>query len=320
MANALAEADALNLKRDPTLFSLVRQSYQAAVHQLLTCETFEGLTSQELIDFKRTYGLSAFFCRFVTCIHASQGFATEKERDNHERCHTQRYTCSDLKCVYSKIGFSSIRMLKKHRQDFHTTENPVIPDMIPGHALILTDVIKADHTETELVETGPKLYTDLSTKGRQNYYPMMDPLKCFPRAPIPKDLSKNTEVYTPKVPSEKFLFYRPDLSDFVPSFKRHLKSWFYSELQDTPPVDENIAQLDSSDGENSQETSRKDVQEPQNSISLSFEHIKFAVPQEGILLDELVAQNRDQLESLEARRAFMRYARNLLYSKMTLKL
>src|SRR5437868_5253815 len=101
----MAESEALDLKKDPTFFSLVRHRYNHIMQQLLDSDTTAALTNEELTKFKSTYGTSAYLCRFKACSRSSDGFASEKERNNHEQDHKPKLYCSEVTCTYSTLGF-----------------------------------------------------------------------------------------------------------------------------------------------------------------------------------------------------------------------
>ena len=94
---------------------------------------FPGIDSDTHRRFVESYGESAFVCRFVHCSFSTAGFATLKQRDQHESQHRRKYCCPQPTC-FSSTGFTSNAQLKRHNDKYH----PVITN-----EMSLTDAIKA---------------------------------------------------------------------------------------------------------------------------------------------------------------------------------
>ncbi|KAH7385941.1 hypothetical protein BKA66DRAFT_403042, partial [Pyrenochaeta sp. MPI-SDFR-AT-0127] len=115
-----------DLPADPTPFSIVQEEYQKRVELLLECVSYPGLTSTQLLSFHETHRPFAFVCRFPNCSDISAGFATDKDRIQHERSHAPPLLCTHSGCKYT-LGFSSLQNLKRHIREHHG----IVPAKIP---------------------------------------------------------------------------------------------------------------------------------------------------------------------------------------------
>lgn len=78
-------------------------------------------TERDLKRFQAIYADTAFVCRSLSCLRHSQGFATEQERDVHERQHQPRLFCSELSCAFATgVGFRTAAQLKAHGRKYHS--------------------------------------------------------------------------------------------------------------------------------------------------------------------------------------------------------
>src|SRR4051794_33046563 len=68
---------------DPTHFSAARHHYQQTTESLLderALVTFPEISKKALQDFRDTYGVSAFVCRYLHCVFSSDGFDSISNR------------------------------------------------------------------------------------------------------------------------------------------------------------------------------------------------------------------------------------------------
>jgi hypothetical protein len=125
-ADLLSDMVAFEITRDSTLFTEVLHSYKKIVHHLLNADAVPGLDCERLASFKQHYGSSAFVCRYRGCPRATDGYSTERRREDHETLqHTDGIKCSEVSCSWSRIGFRTSGALKRHMQDFHSTPESV---------------------------------------------------------------------------------------------------------------------------------------------------------------------------------------------------
>lgn len=121
-----------DLPADPTPFSIVQEEYQKRVELLLECVSYPGLTSTQLLSFHETHRPFAFVCRFPNCSDISAGFATDKDRIQHERSHAPPLLCTHSGCKYT-LGFSSLQNLKRHIREHHGIVPAKIPTSLRRH-------------------------------------------------------------------------------------------------------------------------------------------------------------------------------------------
>lgn len=117
---------AFTLNRDPTLFSRLEVVFNNAVQRLLSSDTLPGMDQKELSSFKEAYNSCGFRCRYMPC---SGGFATESERDLHEKEHQRPQFCKVPSCPDSRRGFLDRRSLATHMKTYHAAKGklPVPP-------------------------------------------------------------------------------------------------------------------------------------------------------------------------------------------------
>ena len=111
---------------DPTLFTEVSNSYNAITHELLALDSevrFPNVPGGHIRNFRATYGDTPYPCRLLGCSQRSMGFATENERNQHERIHQPRLFCEDLSCPFASAGgFRTAAQLKKHVRLYHKSD------------------------------------------------------------------------------------------------------------------------------------------------------------------------------------------------------
>ena len=93
----------------------------------------EGISPQELENFKEIYLDSAFICRYRKCSRYSNGFKSLRERDDHEKLHNNPLRCSDISCSFFERGFATKSGLSKHNRKYHPAlEEAELPHFEPG--------------------------------------------------------------------------------------------------------------------------------------------------------------------------------------------
>jgi hypothetical protein len=112
---------------DPSWFSKVSQKYQAVVESLLSEPPSEGPDAHTLAEFKKKFGPTAFVCGFYRCPRSSNGFISSQARDEHEALHSTQYNCPESNCVYSSTKFSTLKLLQKHIQQYHSKPEDPVP-------------------------------------------------------------------------------------------------------------------------------------------------------------------------------------------------
>lgn len=124
--DTILEAQAFTLRNDPTLFSKLEFVFNSTVQRLLNSNALPGIDPRKLLSFKEAYNSSGFRCRYVSCFG---GFATEEERNSHERQHQRPQFCKVPSCPDSRRGFLNRRSLATHMKTYHATKGtlPVPP-------------------------------------------------------------------------------------------------------------------------------------------------------------------------------------------------
>lgn len=79
------------------------------------------LESEQQYPLEQYYGpkFSLFKCSRENCLHFSEGFQSSTERDEHELKHERPFTCPEVACLKSSIGFPSQRDLQSHIKSQH---------------------------------------------------------------------------------------------------------------------------------------------------------------------------------------------------------
>lgn len=123
-----------DIERDPTLLSDAHSSFQMAFESLINNSipfSWDEMrvVSSELDEFRRSNQKSSFCCRWTGCVWTSQGFATPKDREEHEIIHQKRFVCIDVSCDFAHIGFRTAGAQRRHVRKYHSTETDItIPD------------------------------------------------------------------------------------------------------------------------------------------------------------------------------------------------
>jgi hypothetical protein len=73
--------------------------------------------------FSETYGKSAFVCRYLHCVRATQGFDSSQQRNNHEATHERKFRCAETSCASFSLGFATKIALKRHNEKYHAAFN-----------------------------------------------------------------------------------------------------------------------------------------------------------------------------------------------------
>jgi hypothetical protein len=106
---------------DPTHFSSVSYYYRQTVESILDKEFMQGSNADDLRNFKETYGHSAFVCRYPKCERSSDGFNSQRKREEHESKHTRKFRCPHSTCESFGKGFATQAALNRHNNKYHTT-------------------------------------------------------------------------------------------------------------------------------------------------------------------------------------------------------
>ncbi|KAL7936950.1 hypothetical protein V8C35DRAFT_320598 [Trichoderma chlorosporum] len=101
----------------------LKKRYQVFIQKLLNYSSYDGITFQELEQFKQNFRTSAFTCRLWSCPHAAHGFSSIDCLIRHETDHL-KHVCLFPGCQYPV--FASARMLKNHVAKHHTSSDPAI--------------------------------------------------------------------------------------------------------------------------------------------------------------------------------------------------
>jgi len=115
------EIQRLAIENDPTIFSEILQQYHGIAEFLLETpdDAIAGINPTIVSEFKKTYGESAFLCRYSPCPRATLGFSNNREREKHESSHTRKFKCADSSCEFYESGFSTKATLQKHNEIYH---------------------------------------------------------------------------------------------------------------------------------------------------------------------------------------------------------
>ncbi len=84
-------------------------------------------TSAEAQRFREYYGVRWFKCPRLACRRFYDGFASARERDEHEKKHSRSYRCDVPGCFASDVGLASERGLKQHKAQYHSQGEPLFP-------------------------------------------------------------------------------------------------------------------------------------------------------------------------------------------------
>jgi hypothetical protein len=99
-----AEADRFRLENDPTLLSEVLQAYCRIMQTLLTTTKTDGVSKEQLIQFKQRFGHMAYVCRFSGCRAA---FGSPRALEDHELArHTGASDAQRLHAHIAALGSS----------------------------------------------------------------------------------------------------------------------------------------------------------------------------------------------------------------------
>ncbi|CAO2653801.1 Nn.00g032120.m01.CDS01 [Neocucurbitaria sp. VM-36] len=111
------------------------------------------VTSKPTEQLETLYGQDIFKCSEPLCGSFHTGFPTQKIRDKHCELHERMHLCSIPGCASNMIGFSSLRALQKHEQDYHKELDTEMS--FPWHGTlktmdILAEIKKGNHAALEL--------------------------------------------------------------------------------------------------------------------------------------------------------------------------
>lgn len=108
------------LDNDPTRLSYVEARISSSIPNLLAIpagNTPVHLHLGSLQRFRRLYGWLGLRCRISSCRQSVKLYKSNEERQDHEKTHSQTYTCVDCGAVLR--GFKSASALRKHRETYH---------------------------------------------------------------------------------------------------------------------------------------------------------------------------------------------------------
>ncbi|KAI0550524.1 NACHT domain protein [Xylaria curta] len=92
----------------------VLDNYQITLRECLSTQEFQGITAEELAQFRLDHSRVAFICRFSSC---SEGFETDIQRADHEISHATPLKCPFPSCQYPH--FTTKQALTRHKRECH---------------------------------------------------------------------------------------------------------------------------------------------------------------------------------------------------------
>ncbi|TRX91448.1 hypothetical protein FHL15_007672 [Xylaria flabelliformis] len=92
----------------------ILDNYQITLRECLSMQEFQGITAEELAQFRLDHSRAAFICRFSSC---SEGFETDAQRVDHEISHATPLKCPFPSCQYPH--FSTEQALRRHKRECH---------------------------------------------------------------------------------------------------------------------------------------------------------------------------------------------------------
>ena len=186
------------LKTDPTYFSEISQRYQKIVELLLDATDANSLTGEEqslIDDFRETYR-DMFKCRYQSCQRHGSGFASKRERDNHEALHLKPFKCTDHKCEFYNSGFRTKSALQKHNLKYHASkvdvEIPTFRQSIPLRPRIGPAVVFVPDITSLLEETRINTVANFKQLSKLSAGPYMIGPDQIRNVPCSDDLDKLT--------------------------------------------------------------------------------------------------------------------------------
>ena len=122
---------------DPTCLTSTFLGFQSAKERLLENitrldHTEMAVTDRQVARFKARHGHAPYPCRRAQCERSLVGFSTIEERAEHERNHMSKLYCSDSKCEFAQLGFSSRLALSRHIRTYHTDIKDIDVPPLPG--------------------------------------------------------------------------------------------------------------------------------------------------------------------------------------------
>ncbi|KAK8134781.1 hypothetical protein PG984_006793 [Apiospora sp. TS-2023a] len=148
------------IDNDPTLVSRAHFRFRRCLESLLCHGSTheDGCACQRL---EESYGIQLFKCDIFLCPYYNQGFSTFQEQQKHLATHSRPYKCTELGCLFAKLGLQTSRDLQLHIDSHHKNRmnNPAISSStvdLTGISdtkwvLIVTDAIQRD--DLELIRT-----------------------------------------------------------------------------------------------------------------------------------------------------------------------
>jgi len=102
----------------PTRVHHIFENYEATIRHIVELQDCPpDVTSSELQLFRANFGGHAYLCRFVSCVHATIGFASNEQRLTHESGHILSFPCTEPGCQYPAFG--SQKTLRRHLSEAH---------------------------------------------------------------------------------------------------------------------------------------------------------------------------------------------------------
>ena len=107
--------------------SEISQRCQNTIELLLDATGPNKLIGEELkfiAEFREMYK-DLFSCRYRTCQRHVSGFASRKERAEHETLHLKTFKCIDYMCEFYNSGFRTKKALQKHNSKYHSKQEDI---------------------------------------------------------------------------------------------------------------------------------------------------------------------------------------------------
>ncbi|KAI0537717.1 hypothetical protein GGR58DRAFT_470502 [Xylaria digitata] len=96
--------------------------YNETVQFLMGQTQLDGISQQELLEFKEEFGPTAFVCDVRDCERATLGFSSKTELMDHKALHDGILKCFVQGCAYNEhVGFKTAKGLQDHLRKRHGT-------------------------------------------------------------------------------------------------------------------------------------------------------------------------------------------------------
>lgn len=111
----------------PQGLGCIQRAYEDIARSLLQSESIAGIDKATQQMFRDIYSASVLVCRAKNCPRGLHGFATSKERDDHESTHRLDLRCPYEDCPMENPSFSSPARRKAHLKKFHDDSGVKMP-------------------------------------------------------------------------------------------------------------------------------------------------------------------------------------------------